>query len=93
MTVIKDIHLTTLISFLTSMILCRRSLIEEASKEKQWSNESMLAALEVVKSGTPVLQAARENGVPRQTLDDRVSGRTVHGVKPGPRPYLSPPEE
>ena len=37
--------------------------------------------------------AARDYGVPKMTLFDRVSGRMIHGVKPGPRPYLSPREE
>lgn len=62
-------------------------------KRKQWSEESMLGALDAVKNGTPVLYAAREHGVPRQTLNDRISGRVVHGTKPGPKPYLSQPEE
>ena len=53
----------------------------------------MQAALNAVKSGTPVLRAAKEHGIPRQTLNDRVSGRVVHGTKPGPRPYLSSQEE
>ena len=35
----------------------------------------MQAALGAVKSGVSVLQVAREHGVPRQTLRDRVSGR------------------
>ena len=31
--------------------------------------------------------------VPRTTLQDRISGRVVHGVKPGPKPYLNKAEE
>ena len=39
------------------------------------------------------MRAAKEHGIPRQTLNDRVSGRVVHGTKPGPRPYLTSQEE
>ena len=60
---------------------------------KQRSEESMLVAIEAVKNGTAILQAAREHGVPRTTLYDRISGRVIHGTKPGPRNYLAPAEE
>ena len=58
-------------------------------KRKQWSNESMLLAMEAVKNGTPIQRATRLHGVPRTTLRDRASGRVKHGKKPGPTPYLS----
>ena len=41
----------------------------------------------------PANKAARLYGVPPSTLKDRLSGRVVHGVKPGPRPYLTTQEE
>ena len=66
---------------------------KKVQKRKQWSEESMQAALDAVKSGVSVLRAAREHCVPRQTLRDRVSGRVIHGTKPGPKPYLSSVEE
>ena len=53
----------------------------------------MLAALKAVKEGVCVSKAARDLDVPRSTLYDRVRGRVVHGVKPGPEPYLSQTEE
>lgn len=53
----------------------------------------MLAAIAAVKSGVAVKRAAEEHSVPPSTLRDRVSGRVVHGTKPGPRPYLSGEEE
>ena len=54
----------------------------------------MQAALDAVKNGESAsLRAARENGVSRQTLSDRVSGKVVHGTKPGPKPLLSKAEE
>lgn len=36
---------------------------------------------------------AIEHGVPRITLQDRISGQVVHGIKSKPKPYLSLPEE
>ena len=48
---------------------------KKTKKRKQGAEESMQAALGAVKSGVSVLQVAREHGVPRQTLRDRVSGR------------------
>ena len=60
---------------------------------KQWSDESMLAAIEAVKNGETLLRAAVTFGVPRTTLGDRIRGKVVHGTKCGPRPYLSPEEE
>ena len=37
------------------------------SKCKQWAEESMIAAIIVVKSGVPVKRAAEEHGVPSNT--------------------------
>ena len=68
-------------------------VVQSPKKRKQWSEASVLAAIEAVKNGTAVLRAAREHGVPRTTLHDRISGRVVHGTKPGPRPYLAAAEE
>ena len=64
------------------------------SKRKQWSDQQMRDAMKAVSSGTlSTNQAADTYGVPRSTLKDRLSGHVVHGVKPGPRPYLTEPEE
>ena len=63
------------------------------SKRKQWSDEQMLAAIEAVEKGCGPNQAAKEHGVPKSTLKDRISGRVVHGTNPGPRPYLNKQEE
>ena len=40
-----------------------------------------------------VNQAATDHGVPKTTLKDRLSGRVIHGINPGPRPYLNKTEE
>ena len=53
----------------------------------------MRLAIEAVKSGSTILRAATLHGVPRQTLQDRISGKVVHGINPGPKPYLSSVEE
>ena len=66
---------------------------KKSRKCKQWSNESMVSALEAVKDGMPVKRVATVYGVPRSTLRDRVSGNVEHGTKPGPSPYLSNAEE
>ena len=53
----------------------------------------MQAALSACSNGVPVKKAAAEYGVPTTTLRDRITGRVVHGTKPGPKPYLSSSEE
>ena len=62
-------------------------------KRKQWSEESMVAATDAVKGGESVLRAAKQFGVPRQILGDRVSGKVVHGTNLRPKPFLMPVEE
>ena len=49
--------------------------------------------MEAVKSGQSVFRAAVNYGVPKSTLHDRISGRSIHGKKPGPEPYLTLTEE
>lgn len=55
----------------------------------------MIAALKEASegSGKSINRIADEHGVPRTTLKDRLSGRIIHGVKPGPCPFLSRTEE
>ena len=53
----------------------------------------MQAALDAVKEGMGVNAAARAYGVPKTMLKDRISGRVVHGTKPGPRQHLTSEEE
>ena len=53
----------------------------------------MLAAMEDVKSGNSSLSpAAKVHNVPRSTLHDHISGRVLHGYKPGPKPSLVAPD-
>lgn len=53
----------------------------------------MEAAIKAVHSGSGINKAAHEHGVPRTTLKDRLSGKVVHGRKPGPQQYLNSTEE
>ena len=54
----------------------------------------MIAAMEAVQKGSmSTKKAALLHGVPRSTLQDRLTGRVMHGRNPGPKPYLSPTEE
>jgi len=54
----------------------------------------MEMAIQAVKDGRcKIKEAAREYDVPRTTLQDHLSGRVVHGIKLGPKPYLTKAEE
>ena len=67
-------------------------------KLRLWTNESMVRAMEAIKSGKmgcnrAALDSKLEYGVPRTTLKDRLSGRVVHGSNIGSPPYLTKEEE
>ena len=53
----------------------------------------MAAMVSVCRDGLSRNRAAQLHGVPRSTLNDRLSGRVMHGDKPGPKPYLTADEE
>ena len=63
-----------------------------AKKRKEWNDENMRAALKAVQDRESVSRAARDHGIPKTTLYDRISGKFVHGIS-RPRPYLTPGEE
>ena len=46
---------------------------QKQKKRKQLSEESMVAAIDAIKGGENVLRAAKQFGVPRQTVGDRVA--------------------
>ena len=50
---------------------------------KQWTDQQMEAAMKAVEGGKGINKAAGDHGVPATTLQNRVSGRVVHGDKPG----------
>ena len=45
-------------------------------KRKTWHEESMLEAIKAVGEGCTISQTARDYGVPKTTLYDRVSGKS-----------------
>ena len=58
------------------------------------ADEQMKAAMKnVIDDSLSANRAADLHGVPRSTLKDRLSGRVIHGTKPGPKPYLTVDEE
>jgi len=68
--------------------------LQSPKKRLKWSDESMVNAINAVKSGRcSVKRAAEDYKVPRTTLQDRIAGRVIHGTKPGPSPYLNKEEE
>lgn len=60
--------------------------VTNQNRQATRKNESMTAALEAVKKGESISQAARKHRVPKTTLYDQVSGRVAHGSKPEPKP-------
>ena len=63
-------------------------------KRRQWSDDDMISAIESVRTGNlTITVAASRFNVPRRSLDDRLKGHVVHGVKPGVSTVLSAEEE
>jgi hypothetical protein len=72
----------------------KKKKAKRPEKLREWSNESMVAAIQAVRDETfGVNRAAIEYGVPKTTLKDRISGKVVHGTSSGAKPYLSREEE
>ena len=68
-------------------------ILESLKKCMKWSNEFMVSAMKPVSKGSTIQKAALEHGVPRKTLQDRITGRVEYGCKPGANPYLNKLEE
>ncbi|XP_051902951.1 uncharacterized protein LOC127588313 [Hippocampus zosterae] len=63
-------------------------------KKKKWTEEAMAHALIEVKSGRcTVRKAAKEFGVPKSSLGDRVSGRVTPGCRSGPAQLITSSDE
>ena len=59
-----------------------------------YGSENMKKALEAVLARRmPVRKAAKEHGVPRSTLHERVTGKVVPNTRSGAKRYLSDEEE
>jgi len=54
--------------------------LESPKKRLKWSNESMELAMDTVRQGCSVKRATEEHGVPRTTLQDRITREVVHGT-------------
>ena len=54
----------------------------------------MLDAMKAVQDGSPITTAARVHSVPKTSLHNRsrIKGKVIHGVKSGPKQYLSAEE-
>ena len=73
----------------------RRKTVPRAQRKRlQWSNISMETAMEAVMNGkTSINKTAVMYNVPCTSLKDRLSGKVVHGTRPGPKLYLNEIEE
>lgn len=73
----------------------RQKQPNRGSKRKQLSEVQLMAAAidAVTQQGFSANQAADRHGIPSSTLKDSHSGGVIHGVNPGPRPYLTRKEE
>jgi len=49
--------------------------------------------MDAVSKEMSVKRASAEHGVPRSTLHNWKQGNVVHGINPGPKPYLDKAEE
>ena len=77
----------------SQLALASVKLVRVPRKRKQWTNEQMEQAMKAVETRSKINQAALDHGVPPTMLKDRLSGRVQHGVKSGPKQYLSCEEE
>ncbi|XP_076025081.1 uncharacterized protein LOC143014944 [Genypterus blacodes] len=71
-----------------------RNHLDKIRKNKKWTEEAMERALVEVKSGRcTVRQAAKQFGVPKSSLGDRVSGRVTPGSRSGPAQLIASADE
>ena len=63
------------------------------AKRKQWSQESMYAAVKAVNEGNGLRETARLFNLPVESLRRRIIGAVPIDCKPGPDPVLSKDEE
>uniref|UniRef100_UPI003AACBCED uncharacterized protein n=1 Tax=Centroberyx gerrardi TaxID=166262 RepID=UPI003AACBCED len=71
-----------------------RQLRKRERKTRKWTPEAMEQAMQEVEAGRLTCrQAAKRFGVPKSSLNDRVSGRVASGCVHGQRPLLAPEDE
>ena len=72
---------------------CDNGSVSRMVGYKEWNYDKMDKAMEAVKDGMSIRRAAEEFNLPKSTLGDRISGRTLHGAKSGRPKYLTDEEE
>ncbi|XP_037038910.1 uncharacterized protein LOC119076333 [Bradysia coprophila] len=60
---------------------------------KKYSEQQLFSAIQAVKNGLSQFAAAKKFSVPRSTLFNKITGKTLIGKKPGPTTVLLPEEE
>ena len=58
-----------------------------------YTENALTAAVDAVNAGTPVKRAARDYGIPRATLQDRLAGRQSKTIAHTSQQKLSPVQE
>ena len=72
----------------------RKTVPKAQQKRLPWSNKSMETAMETVMNGkTSINKATVMYNMPCTSLKDQLSGKVVHGTRPGPKRYLNEIEE
>lgn len=61
--------------------------------KKKYTQEQLFSALQAVKNGSTQFAAAKRFSIPRSTLHNKITGKTLLGKKPGPTTVLLPEEE
>lgn len=76
--------------FQTTMGRCKKQLHKQ---NKKYTEQQLLSAVQAVKNGSTQCAAAKKFSIPRSTLFNKITGKTLMGKKPGPRTVLLPEEE
>jgi len=64
------------------------------ASRRHWTGTQMKSAMDAVKKGgMSTKRAPLQYDVPKTTLQDRISGKVIHGTNPGARLYLNRAEE
>lgn len=61
--------------------------------KKSYSQQQLFSAIQAVRTGSSQFAAAKKFGIPRSTLFNKITGKTLLGKKPGPTTVLLPQEE
>lgn len=72
--------------------LVKRKVVKK-KKAPQYSDDHLLKAVEAVKNGSSQFAAAKLYGIPRSTLNNKITGKSQIGKKSGPGTVLSREEE